>query len=508
MRRQGSVFYNTLALTAVDLLLRGLGVLFQRWLSGQIGAAGIGLLQLVGSVGGLAMTLGLSGIRTTAMYLCAEEHGAGRLGGVRRAVRLCLGYTLVCSVLAAALLLFSADTLARAWLHAPQTAPALRLLAIGLPLRCALSVCAGYFTACGGLRRLIAAEVAEQLAAVLLSALLLRMWAGTDGARAICALTAAGLLAALLPAIWLGWTLRRELRVCGAPEDARLFRRMLRLCLPLALGEYLRTGLRTLEQLLIPRGLARFARAEGQGLAAYGTICGMVFPILMLPAAPLFALSELLVPELARCRAVGGQARIRRICRRSLRLGLLYAACVGALLYLSAPELGALIYKSGEAGRYLRLFAPLTPMLYADAIVDAMCKGLGQQTRCVRNNTITSVLDVALLYVLLPRLGVRGYLISFTVTHAVNFYLSLVLLLNAAQWTVRWGFALRLGVSVAAPAALCMYLPLQSGAPAAVLRCAVFLVLHLLLARGLALPDKGERAWLGRTLRDGGRNAA
>ena len=62
-------------LTFVNLLLRLVGTSFQVYLSSRIGAAGIGLLQLVMSVGSLAMVAGIAGIRTATMYLTAEELG-------------------------------------------------------------------------------------------------------------------------------------------------------------------------------------------------------------------------------------------------------------------------------------------------------------------------------------------------------------------------------------------------------------------------------------------------
>ena len=65
-------------LTGVNLLLRFAGTSFQVYLSSRIGAAGIGLLQLVMSVGGLAMVAGIGGIRTATMYLTAEEIGKRR----------------------------------------------------------------------------------------------------------------------------------------------------------------------------------------------------------------------------------------------------------------------------------------------------------------------------------------------------------------------------------------------------------------------------------------------
>ncbi len=102
---------------------------------------------------------------------------------------------------------------------------------------------------------------------------------------------------------------------------------MRKLAAPLALSDYLRAALRTLEQLLIPWGLAQAGASQQRAMAAYGTVTGMVFPVLMLPAAFLYALIDLLIPELAACRARAGRAA------------------------------GAVLYRSAEAGRLLRLFA-------------------------------------------------------------------------------------------------------------------------------------------------------
>ena len=63
--------------------------------------------------------------------------------------------------------------------------------------------------------------------------------------------------------------------------------------------------------------------------------------------------------------------------------------------------------------------------LYCDAITDAMTKGLGQQKICVRYNILTSAMDVALLFLLLPVFGMKGYFFSFLITHLLNFALSL-----------------------------------------------------------------------------------
>ena len=178
---------------------------------------------------------------------------------------------------------------------------------------------------------------------------------------------------------------------------------------------------------MVPKRLSLYPGVQNP-LAAFGTICGMVFPVMMFPAAILFGLAELLIPELARCAAAGSQRRIGYLVRRSLRVAMLYGFLCSGILFLIADKLCAALYDNQEAGTYLQLYALLIPMLYCDCITDAMTKGLGQQKICVRYNILTSSMDVAFLYLLLPRYGMNGYFFSFLVTHLLNFILSLRLL--------------------------------------------------------------------------------
>ena len=88
---KGAIARNVGLLTAANLLMRGVGMLFQVYLTARVGAAGVGLLQLITAVQFFAMTLGTSGLRVAALTLTAEEYGYRRFGGVRQAMAWCLG---------------------------------------------------------------------------------------------------------------------------------------------------------------------------------------------------------------------------------------------------------------------------------------------------------------------------------------------------------------------------------------------------------------------------------
>ena len=429
MRRKMPIFYSALMLTGVNLLLRLVSTSFQVYISGRIGPAGVGLLQLVLSVGMLAMTAGMAGVRTAAMYLTAEELGRKRPGNVTWVLSACFLYSILCSGTVALGLYHFAPVLAAQWIGDPRTVGAIRLLATFLPISCLCGCMTGYFTAANRISTLAAVEVAEQLCSMALTMTALTFWAGSDPAKACQAVVLGSGGGALLTLISLVLLRLREHAVPGPRIPVRS--RLLQTAVPLALADDLKSGISTGENLMVPKRLALYPGTENP-LAAFGTVCGMVFPVLMFPAAILFGLAELLIPELARCAAAGSRQRIQYLVRRSLRVAMLYGCVFSGLMYLLAEDLCLALYNSRDAGMYLRMYAILIPMLYCDAITDAMTKGLGQQKACVRYNILTSGMDVALLYLLLPYYGMGGYFFSFLITHLLNFILSLRRLLKIA----------------------------------------------------------------------------
>lgn len=418
MKKGSSMFYGALLLTGANLVLRMAAMSFQVYLSARIGAAGVGLLQLVLSVKMLAFTLGSAGVRTCALYLSAEA--LGRRHSVRPVLSGCFQYGLLFSLPVAAGLWIFAPQIAARWIGDAAAEAALRAFALFLPVGCLNGVMTGLFTAAGRLRTLVAVEFLEQGCAMAVTFALLSRWAEEDPGRA-CLSVALGASAASALSLWALWILRREGEARG--ELRPPYRRVFGMALPVGLADDLRAGLNTVENLIIPRRLALFAGTVN-AMADYGVLHGMVFPVLMFPAAILASLADLLVAEFSRCARRRGQVRVRYLARQGLRVSLLFGICAGGVLFVSARPLSELLYHSEAAGACLRLYAPLVPVLYLDGVVDAMCKGLGQQSANARYNLATNVLDVALLWLLLPRYGMGGYYFSFTASHLVNFALS------------------------------------------------------------------------------------
>lgn len=487
VHRKMPMFYSAILLTGVNLLLRLVSTSFQVFISGRIGAAGVGLLQLVLSVAGMSMTAGIAGVRTATMYLTAEELGKKRPGNVHWVLRSCFLYSLVCSSTVGMLVYFGAPYLAVNWIGDIRTVGALRLFSVFLPITCLCGVMTGYFTAANRIGTLAVVEIAEQLCSMGVTVAALTLWAGDDPGRSCQAVVLGSCIGGCMTFLCL--LILRFLEKAVPGKRIPTGRRLMNAAVPLALADDLKAGINTAENLMVPKRLALYPGAKDP-LALFGTVCGMVFPVMMFPAAILFGLAELLIPELARCNAAGSRRRIHYLVRRSLRVALLYGITFCGLLFLLSEALCLTLYQNTNAGRYLKWFSLMVPMLYCDAITDAMIKGLGQQKISVRYNILTSCLDVIFLYLLLPHYGIGGYFASFLITHLLNFGLSLRRLLKITGQRIPLRIPLLCGVALIGgivPAATL---------EAPVLRAGAFLLILGSLLVLLRVVSKEDISWL------------
>ena len=435
----------------------------------------------------LAMTAGMAGIRTTAMYLTAEELGKKRPQNVTWVLSGCFVYSILCSGIISLGLYIFAPQLAQHWIGDIRTVGAIRLYAGFVPMCCLCGVMTGYFTAANRIGTLAAVEVAEQILYMTVTMVVLTFWAGTDPAKACqCVVFGSG-VSCCMTLLCLVILRIREKPTVG--KRIPISRRLLGVAMPLALADDVKAGISTTENLMVPKRLALFPGAENP-LAAFGMVCGMVFPVLMFPAAIVFGLAELLIPELARCTAAGSKRRVQYLVQRSLRVTLLYGCLCAGIEFLLAKEICAALYKNNTAGAFLQLYALLIPMLYCDAITDAMTKGLGQQKACVRYNILTSAMDVGLLFILLPKYGMYGYFVSFLITHLINFILSLRRLIKIT------GQVMQLRTSILMILCTILSAGTASFTGNAVLRCLFFLCLMPCLLFFCKALDKKDVLWL------------
>ena len=504
--KKNQLFRSALVMAGGSLAMRLLNIVYRMSLAGYLGAAGLGLYQLLLSVFLLAVTVSTSGISLTVTRLTAESLSVGNAGRARCAVRRCIAWAVLFSLLAAAALCLGSGWIASALFADPRTARPLRLLAPGLPFMAVSSCLKGYFVARRSAFSSVSGDLLEQLVTMGLAAGIFAVLRPQDLEAACCAVTLSSTVGEGVSCLFhflLYLQSAKKIFAGQRPDRRGIFRTILHIALPSMGGYTARNVLSAAENILIPRGLRAHGAGAEASLAQYGRVQGMAMPVLLFPSAFLSALASLLIPEVAEAHASGRRAAILRVTCRSLQMTLLFSFLMAAVFWGFSQELGLAFYRDAQAGELLRILSPLVPLLYLDGIVDSILKGLDQQVSSLKYNVADSSLRVAGIALLVPRYGVQGYLAVLFFSTVLNASLSLHRLLRVSAvrvdvpaWVLKPALCAAAAVALAQLLQLLPFAPLLPALPFAAARALLACAAYPLLLRACGGLSREDLAWL------------
>lgn len=435
---------NGTLMTFVSLLLRFISVSFNVYISNIIGAEGLGLFTLISTVYSFALTIATSGINLATTRLvseCIGEEGLGKNENIiknkkiKYILKKCICYSLIFSIAVSFILLISSDYIGNKILFDKRTIPSLRLLSITLVPIAVSSALNGYFVAVRRVYKNAIVMLFSQFSKIFATVLIFRSFALLDTEKACIAIVAGGAFSEI-SSFLLHLILYAKEKSSKKDETLsktyknNIVKNLLSISLPVALSTYLRSGLISIEHILIPIGLEKSGSNKASSLAAYGTVQSMVFPIVLFPSAILSSFAGLLIPEISEAKTTKNIEKIKTIASNGLRITLLFSIGTAGIIGCFANKLGGTIYPSSDAGRYIRVIAPLIPVMYLDTMVDSILKGLGQQVYSMIVNIIDSSLSVILVIFLIPKFGIWGFIMTVFFTEIINATLSIIRLLN------------------------------------------------------------------------------
>ncbi len=422
MNDASKLLKNTLLLAASTIMLRLCALFFQAYLATRVGAEQLGIFGIISSVGVVFATLAISGVRFSVTRLVAEEDSTGN-NCPRSLMRCAYNYAAIFGGGSGIVMYLGAEALSHYWVMNSAAATAIRVMALSMPLIALGSVAEGYFTAKQKVLRLVLSQFIAQVLRIGFVAGCFSFLKSFSVTNVLAAgmLVSEGVLALALLGLYVA-------EMSGKKENKPQKHNFIRLgktALPLAISAYMRTGLSSLGQIIIPHGLRKSGMGSSSAFSTYGVISQMSMPVIMFPAALLGALGEILVPRLTDAQVSGRKIGISYIVNRALRLGVIFSFGVSGAMLFYAQMLGRTIYNSIEAGLYIAIFAPLIPIVYIDCVTDGCLKGLNQQVHAMVYNVLEGIINVVLLFILLPRTAIMGYIAVMYIKEIFNAVLSL-----------------------------------------------------------------------------------
>lgn len=396
---------QTIFLTAVNVVVRFLGmlmrILFSRWMGPEI----MGITELSQSVHMLAITPLTSGLPLAVSRITAKTAAKDKTKTLMAGVYL---VRLASSVMIPALLLFSpflsrivGDTrvLPSLWFSAPC------ILILGYS-----AVYNGY---CYGTERSslpALSELIEQVSRLFVAWLILFVFRHLSAPWMAAVPVFSTMVAEILGLFFVLHRLK-------IPQDFHFSLKpwttpILHLALPVTVSRLITTLLRALESIILPLRLQVSGLSQPEALSRLGMLNGMVMPLLMMPCVFTSALTMVLVPKLA--RAENNRRELKRL------IMLCFFACCGAglgsygVLYLFAPLFANLFFRLPELTEWIRFSAPLSVLISFSHVSGGMLASLGQQKRSMLGAVPISCLTLLLTWLLSadPALRQKGVIIA------------------------------------------------------------------------------------------------
>lgn len=407
---------NAAILTASSLILRFAGIIFKVWLATLIGSEGIGLYQLVFSVYVLASTFASSGISTAVTRLVAEETALGTKNGTLKILRRSIEISLLAAIISLSIVFFGAKFIATKFLGDLRAVPALKILPFSLPFMAVSSCIRGYFIARRKATPTAVAQLSEQAARIILVVLLVKAFIKKGIAVCCAAVLLGDVISELLGCLILGINFLRDSKKLNSLNGRsrppyKIVKKIMDIATPITSGRYLNSGLRTAENILVPKSLAKYPHSSDSALSQFGMIKGMALPILFFPSAILNSVSTLLIPEMSEAAARNQKGIVRSATKKILKLTSLIAFIFSAIFFVAGDKIGILIYKDITVGYLLKALSPIVPLMYLDSVSDGILKGLDQQKYTFLTAVSDSSIRIVLVTVFLQFSGLKGFII-------------------------------------------------------------------------------------------------
>lgn len=423
MMRKLSFTENTIVLVAANLVTGSLTFLFSIILSGEIGAQGVGLYQIVMPVYGLFICLTCGGTSTAISKVISEQRATGRTAEPYNTVTASIAFFSFWTAFISILVVLFAKPIsssalmdARAYLPILAFVPALLLVAVG-------SVLKGYFYGMQNTAFPAIIDISEKTVrvAVLIALVtgLKRYGLKYQVTGAVLATTAGEMTSTLLLYLFYRRSMLGVKAFSGKRDNAlQLIANVLIISLPLCINGFVSTMFGTLITVMIPGRLQAAGFTPETSLSLFGKMSGMGMTIIMFPSIIIGAISTVLVPAISEESSGRNLSAVNRQIRRSLTITAAVAAAAFGIFFALPDELGILFYRRSDLGDLIFSLSFGVICSYTEATLCGILNGLGKQRALLRNTLIMSAVDIIVLYICLgsSEIGIYGYSIDFMVS--------------------------------------------------------------------------------------------
>ncbi len=428
---KNTVLKGAVILTLANIITRFTGFFYRIYMNNTIGAEGMGLYQLIIPVYSLCWSITSSGFTTTISKLTAQEKAKHEYGNMGRVLKQSLFICTIISILIGTALFFSADIFSTYIIKEPRTGLPLKILALCFPFMSAGSCIRGYFF---GLQNSVVpatSQVIEQtvrITAVFLTAdRLVPMGLTYACVSAVLGIVAGEVISFIFVLIaYKGIKIKMGFNKKPSMGVMTSLATIISMAVPLSCSRCIGSLLSTIENILIPQRLELFSQTGENAMKIYGSLTGLMMPLIQFPTAFLMAVSITLVPTVAEACAVKNKRRIKDAVNLSVFFTIMVSLCFTAIFSIFPKEVCKTVYGDENLYTLLLKLSPVCPFLYLQITLSGLLNGLGEHMYILRSNVVSSIINISFIYFGMPLYGVNaficGWILSLIITSSTNLH--------------------------------------------------------------------------------------
>lgn len=411
-------------------------MIFGLYVSNKIGSEGVGTFSLVMSVYMFVVTMATSGLSLACTCIVSEQFAKKNFFDGLKAVKSSIVFATILGFSTSILVLIFSNIISKIWLKSIISSIPIYLISIGLPFISVSSVLNGYFSAVRKGYKSAISQVFELIIKIIITVTLLNLYVSKNIESIIICLILADVISEICSCTLLFILYKRDsIKYCRRTITNITFKRKIfKIAFPVSITSYIRSGLSTLKQFIIPSRLMLYGFTYAMALSEYGKINGMTMAVLTFPNVFIMSFSNLLIPEFSSLIAKQYKKRILEVCKKVFFVTSIFSIFLSIIFYLLADTISLLVFNNLDCAKYIKILSPIVLFIYTDNVLDSMLKGLNKQFGVMVCNIMDLILTICILYFTLPFLGITGYLFAIMISEIFNFIVSFIHLYKATDF--------------------------------------------------------------------------
>lgn len=440
LSRKKALLIGTFILTLTGMVSRIIGFFYRIFLSHTIGAEQLGIFQLVSPVYSMALAVCSAGIQTSlSRFIAAKTAEKDKTSTLHFLVTGTV-FSFLLALVSAFLLYYFSVPVGTVFLGEPRTIPLLQVMACSIPLSVIHSCIAGWYfgqnkTAVPSLCQLLEQTV-RVLSSYLIYLIFLQEGRAPSALLAALGTLAGDVVSCLFSLIVIRLeTSRLGYRIRTLTNPGNYLKQLLLLAYPLMANRIFMSLLHSLETILIPARLQAGGMNVSESLSIYGVLTGMTMPLIFFPSTITNSVSVMLMPDVARKQASGNRSSIAATISQTIRFCMILGIFSLGIFFFYGNSMGILLFRSQEAGNFLRTLAFLCPFLYLDSTLSSILTGLGKTKAVFVQNISGLGIRIAFVWFAVPSQGIKGYLSGLLASEILTTFLRLTSLYREVHFS-------------------------------------------------------------------------